>query len=179
MDTRQSSTTWLGLCLCLLLLLFLALFLGFLVLLFLLPLERLLLLLRLRNGFEEALQSGLLTAPQFLLQLSGSCPDTILAEAFLVDQKLHQAFHIRLFPLEVAQRIVGRSDIRLEKKIACVGVRPVFGQSVFAFLVVLDELNNLLQAAMLADELQGGVRADFGDRIEVVAAEKDAQVDKL
>ena len=32
---------------------------------------------------------------------------------------------------------------------------------------------------MLADQFERGGRANFGDRVEVVAAEKDAEVDKL
>ena len=35
------------------------------------------------------------------------------------------------------------------------------------------------EGAVVADEFEGGVGADFGDRVDVVAAEEDAEVDEL
>lgn len=35
------------------------------------------------------------------------------------------------------------------------------------------------KVAMVANELQGALRSDFGDGIDIVAAKEDAEVDKL
>lgn len=47
------------------------------------------------------------------------------------------------------------------------------------FRIILDVGDYVFKGFVLADESEGGGRADFRDRVEVVAAEKDAEVDEL
>jgi hypothetical protein len=45
--------------------------------------------------------------------------------------------------------------------------------------VLLDRFDQFFERSVLADELQGRRGSDFGNGIEVIAAEEDAQVDEL
>lgn len=150
-----------------------------LLLLLQLALVRLLLFGRLRDGLEESFQSALLRALQVLLQLQRGGFDTLLGEALLINQELYETIRIRFVPLEVANRVVSGPDVRLEEQVACVEIWPVVGEGKFALLVIRDELDDLLEAAVLANEFQSSIWADLGNRVEVVAAEEDAEVDKL
>lgn len=175
----RSGTARLCFRLRLLLLVFLALLLSFLVLLLQLSLVRLLLLLGLGNGFEESLQTRLLVTLDVLLKLCRSSSNTVFRKPLLVDEELYQTVHVGFLPLEIAEGVFGGSDIGLEEEVAGILVGPVFGKGVLALFVALNELDDLLQAAMLANELQRGVRTDLWNGVEVVAAEQDAEVDEL
>jgi hypothetical protein len=75
--------------------------------------------------------------------------------------------------------VIRWSDVRVEEELAGISEGPVFWEGVFRFLVVLDPLDELLESAMLADELEGSVRTYFGDGVEVIAAKKDTKIDEL
>ena len=81
--------------------------------------------------------------------------------------------------MEIARRVVGRADVGVEEEVARVLVGPVGREGVFVLRVGFDMGDYAFEGAVVADQLEGGVRADFGDRIEVVAAEKYAEVDEL
>ena len=75
--------------------------------------------------------------------------------------------------------MVGGTDVRVEEELAGFGEGPVVGDGVAVLGVGFDVGDDLFKCAMFADELEGGVRADFGDWVDVVAAKEDAEVDKL
>ncbi len=62
------------------------------------------------------------------------------------------------------------------EQLACFLERPVFGNLVL-FLVQL--VHNILNAPVLLDERDGAGRTDAFYRVAIVAAEQNAQVDKL
>lgn len=74
--------------------------------------------------------------------------------------------------------MVGGTDVRIEEELPRVFVRPVFGDCEFG-LAGFDGGDEVFERFVFADELEGGVGADFGDGVEVVAAEEDAEVDEL
>jgi hypothetical protein len=67
----------------------------------------------------------------------------------------------------------------VEEELPRVLVRPVLRQGVLLLGVLLDRLDNLFQSAVFSDQLQRSRRPDLGDRVEIVAAEQNAEVDKL
>lgn len=162
----------------LLLLILLQLLLLLLVLLLILSLQVLDLLVRLGDRFEEALKAGLLAGLEVLGQPCGAGPHAVLAEALLRHEELHQPVDVRGIPFELAVWVVGRPHIGVEEEVARVGVGPVFGEHQLGF-PSLDGLDDLLQRAVFADQLQGRMWADFWNRVEVVAAQEDAEVGKL
>jgi len=46
-------------------------------------------------------------------------------------------------------------------------------------LSCFDSFNELLECIIFPDQFQGGVGTDFWDRVEVIAAEEDTEVDEL
>ena len=67
---------------------------------------------------------------------------------------------------------------RLEEYLG-VAPRPVGGDRVLVLGVGLDVRNDLLEGAVLADQVVGGRGANLGDGVEVVTAKEDAKVDEL
>lgn len=67
----------------------------------------------------------------------------------------------------------------MEEQLAGVLVGPVVGDDVAFLGVFLDEGDDVFEAAVVADHFEGAVRADFGDRVDVVASEEDAEVNEL
>jgi hypothetical protein len=49
--------------------------------------------------------------------------------------------------------VIGRANIGVEEEFSSVGVRPVFWEGVFGFLVVLDPFDKVFECVVLADEL--------------------------
>lgn len=170
-------STRLGLCFCLLLLFFLLLLLLSLVLLISLSLQRSFLLVCLGNNLEEAFQSSLLRALGGLLQSRTASTDSVLVEALVSHEELNETLDIRLLPLDVAQRVVCRADIRLEEQCTRILEGPVIGQRVLG--VILDVFNDLLKGAVLSNQFQGCAGTNLGDRVEVIATEKNAEIDEL
>lgn len=72
-----------------------------------------------------------------------------------------------------------RTDIRVEEEFACISVWPVFGDDEFGFLVVFCVLNKGFEGFVFSDESKGGLGTDFWNRVEVVAAKENTEVDKL
>lgn len=56
---------------------------------------------------------------------------------------------------------------------------PVFRDGVAFFGVVFDEGDDLFKGAVVADEFEGAVGADFRDGVDVVTSEEDTEVNKL
>lgn len=96
-----------------------------------------------------------------------------------MNEKLDKTFNIRCLPFEVAFWIIRRSYVWLEEQISCVLIWPVFRNLIPLFGIFLDEFDNFLERAMFTNELQSCIRTDFGDRIKIITAEKDAQIDEL
>lgn len=71
------------------------------------------------------------------------------------------------------------ADVGGEEEVACVLEWPVLWDLVFALGVVLDECDDLLQRSVVTDQFQRCAGSDFRDRVEIVAAEEDAEVDEL
>ena len=67
----------------------------------------------------------------------------------------------------------------MEEELARVFVGPVFGELEALFGVLLDGFDDFFEGFVFADEFEGCCGADFGDGVEVVAAEENAKVDKL
>ena len=76
--------------------------------------------------------------------------------------------------MEVALRMVGGPDVRIEEEVTCVFVGPVRWDGVSLFRIGLDVRDNAFEIAVVANKFQSGVWADFGNRIKVVATEKYA-----
>jgi hypothetical protein len=140
-------------------------------------LEARLLLGRLLNRFEEALQSALLRRLHVLGQLGGAAAHAVFVEMLLFDEEFDKAFDVRGFPFHVALCRVGGAHVGLEEELARVGVGPVFGDCVLA--AALQVLDYVLEVLVLADKLQCGAWADALDGVEVVAAEEDTKVNEL
>jgi hypothetical protein len=96
----------------------------------------------------------------------------------LLDQELDEAFDVWCFPLEVAFGGVCGTDVGLEEEEAGVGKGPVIGDGEF-LLVVLDVSDYTFEILVVADQFEGGGGTDALDGVEVVAAEEDAEIDKL
>lgn len=161
------------------LLLHLLLFLLLLRFLLVLPLQALDLLLRLSHRLEEPLQPRLLRRLQVLLQFAGCAPHSVFTEAFLLDQELHEAVDVGCLPFEIAVRVVGLSDVGLEEQFPRLFVWPVVWDCIFLFGVFLDEVDDTFECVVVTDEFEGSIRANFRDRINIVAAQEDAEVDEL
>lgn len=58
-------------------------------------------------------------------------------------------------------------------------VGPVVRDGVALFGVFLDKGHHAFEGAVVANHLEGAVRTDFGDGVDVVASEEDAEVDEL
>lgn len=58
-------------------------------------------------------------------------------------------------------------------------VGPVFRDTVAFLGVAFDVRHNPFKGAIIADELEGGVRADLGDGVDVIAAKQDTEVNEL
>ncbi len=74
--------------------------------------------------------------------------------------------------------MVGWPNIWVEEELARVNVWPVFRDGELGF-AGFDSLDEFFERAIFADQFEGGGGADFGDRVEVVAAEEDAEVNEL
>lgn len=59
----------------------------------------------------------------------------------------------------------------MEEELARVLVGPVVGDGVSLFGIAFDVRYDFFERAVVADELESGVWADFGDGIDIVAAE--------
>jgi len=162
---KLSSTPRLSLGFGFLFLLHLRLLFLFLVLLLILSLQTLNLLLGLWNWLEKSLQSCLLTRLQVLRQPSSTTSYSVLTKSLLSNQELDKTFDVGSLPFKVAVRMISRMDIGVKKKFSSIGIRPVFREGVFRFLIVLDPVNKVLKCAMLANELKGCVRTNFGNWI--------------
>ena len=144
-----------------------------------LPLQVLDLLFGLGDRLEETLKSRLLARLQALLQLSHPAPNSLLGKGILNNEKFDEPFHVGLLPLEVTIFVVCRSNVWVEEELARIGVRPVFRDGISVLIIVVYPLHNLFEGAMLTDQFKGSVGADLWDGIEVIAAKKDTEVDKL
>ena len=76
--------------------------------------------------------------------------------------------------MEVAVGMVGGPDVRIEKEVTGIFIRPVGWDGVSLFRIGLDVRDNAFEIAVVANQFQSGVWADFGNRIKVVATEKYA-----
>ena len=97
----------------------------------------------------------------------------------LLDQELDETLYIWCFPLEVAFRVISRSDVWLEEEQARIGEWPVVRNRELFGGLGLDVFDDAFEVIVLADELQSGAGADALDGIEVVAAEEDTEVNEL
>lgn len=70
--------------------------------------------------------------------------------------------------------MISGANIRIEEKLARVGERPVFWDCVLGFWVLFGGLNEGFEGLVFADELKCRVWSDFRNRVEVIAAEKNA-----
>lgn len=75
--------------------------------------------------------------------------------------------------------MIGRADIWFKEELTSVLVGPVIWNGVAFFFIGLDPRNKGFKVAVLADEFQGRMGADFGDWVKVIAAEKNAEIYKL
>lgn len=75
--------------------------------------------------------------------------------------------------------MVGGAHVRVEEEFARILVGPVRGDGVAFFGVVLDVGHYSFESAVVANQFQGALGPDFGDGVDVVAAEQDAEVDEL
>ena len=148
-------------------------------LLLILPLQFLDLLIGLGDRFEEPLKSRLLARLQVLLELSYPPPDSILGKCVLNDEKLDEPFSVGLLPLKVTIFVVCRPDVWVEEKLARVGIRPVFRDSIFVLIIVVYPLNNLFEGSVFTNQFKGRVGADLCDGVEVIAAKEDAEINEL
>jgi hypothetical protein len=96
----------------------------------------------------------------------------------LFDEVLDETLDVGCFPLEVALWGVGGAHIWLEEEETCVGEWPVVGNGEL-LLTGLEVLDYAFEVLVVADEFYGRRGADALDRVEVVAAEEDAEVDEL
>lgn len=145
-----------------------------------LALQRLPLLLALLPRLEEALEPALLLRVQALAQPRGAAAHAVLAEALFLDQELDQPGHVGRLPLEIAGRVVGGAHVRVQEQLARVGVRVVVGDGELALeRAVAHLVHERGERFVLANQLERHDGSDFGDRVEVVAAEQHAEVDEL
>lgn len=97
----------------------------------------------------------------------------------LLDQELNKTFYVWGFPLEVAFWVIGRSDVWFKEEQARIGEGPVVGDSELLGGLGLDVFNDTFQVIMLTDELESGAGANAFDRVEIITAEEDTEVDEL
>ncbi len=71
------------------------------------------------------------------------------------------------------------THVGLEEEVTGFFIWPVVGDGVFLLWVFLDEVHDGFEGAVVADQFQGSVGANFRDGIDVVAAKEDAEVDEL
>jgi hypothetical protein len=143
-----------------------------------LALQTRLLLGRLLDWLEEALQPTLLRRLHVLGQFLRAVADPVFAEVLLFDEVFDEALDVGRFPLEVAFWGVGGAHIGLKEEEARVGEGPVVGNGEF-LLAGLEMLDYAFKVLVVTDQLDGGRRADALDGVKVVAAEEDAEVDEL
>ena len=122
-------------------------------------------------------------------QLLGAVPDTLLLEAVLLAHKLHQRLDVGHAPLELQTRLVstaalkwtyldggGVGDLRVFEELARLGKLPVRRQGILGLVEVL---NDLLDGTVLFHQRHRLGGANAADRLAVVAAQEDAQIDEL
>ena len=173
------GASWLGFCLFLLLLVRLCFFLALLALLFDLAFAALHLLRRRLDRFEKPLEAGLLGRFEILAEAGGRAAHAVFAEALFRHEEGDEAVDVGRGPFEVAVRVVRRAHVRVEEELSRVAVGPVGGDGVALFRVGGDVRDDVFERAVVADQFESRLGADFGDRVDVVAAEKDAEVDEL
>jgi hypothetical protein len=63
---------------------------------------------------------------------------------------LNESVDVRGFPFEIAVRMVGGSDVRVEEEFSCIGIGPVLGDGELGF-ALFDGGDEVLQGAVFAD----------------------------
>ena len=58
-------------------------------------------------------------------------------------------------------------------------VRPILRNLISLLGVILEVLDHTFQVAKLSNQLECSIGTDLGNRIEIVAAKQDAEVDEL
>lgn len=69
--------------------------------------------------------------------------------------------------------------IWIEEELSRILVGPVIGNGISFLLILFYMGDNCLQVSIFPNELKSAMRSYFGDRIEVVAAKENAEVDEL
>jgi len=75
--------------------------------------------------------------------------------------------------------VICRANLRVEEEFPSVFIWPVFRKGVFGLLVVFDPIDKLFECTVFADEFKGCIWTNFGNRIEVIAAKEDAEINEL
>jgi hypothetical protein len=97
----------------------------------------------------------------------------------LLNQKLDETVYVWCFPLEVALWVIGGSHIWLEEEQTRIGEWPVVGDGELLGRLRFDVFNDAFKVIVLANEFESSAGANAFDRIEVIAAEEDTEVDEL
>lgn len=75
--------------------------------------------------------------------------------------------------------MVSGANVRSEEEIACILVRPIGGDDILVFRVGFDMGDNSFKRAMVTNEFESGIGADFWDGVEIIAAEENTQINEL
>lgn len=148
-------------------------------LLIILALEGSLLVFSLGNGFEESFQAGLLSDLQVLRQARRTVAHTVLVESLVLDQEINEAFDVRTIPFEVTVRVVCRMNVRVGEQVPCILVWPFFGDHELLLRVVLHKFEDLLNRFVLFDQVESSVGSHLRDGLQIVTAQKNAEVNEL
>mmetsp|Transcript_94900 Transcript_94900/g.284400 ORF Transcript_94900/g.284400 Transcript_94900/m.284400 type:complete len:273 (+) Transcript_94900:420-1238(+) len=128
-----------------------------------------------RHRPKEALEPVLVALALALLQPLDGLVDALLGKLLLIDEVLAQPVHVAVRPLDVG--VGGLLDhLWLLEELARLLKGEGLGQRVLGRVNLLERL---LDATVVLDELERLDRTDALDRIGVVAAAQDAQVDEL